>query len=463
MRLRLPPTLIGRVTTVAVTLSVLAVPIIWVSADIMLRIFAEGVVDSQLRTFGQQLRGARAAAQGTGDFAFIEPDLQWVWQISVDGAVEHRSIALAIPDVELPGPESDGPTRSFEVDFEDTAIGRLRLATRTALESEGEGAFTPVTYTVGISSERYQGLVDVYVDDLSTLALVATVPTFVCLAALVVAVLLILRLSLNRVELAVDRFRHGATERIEGRFPTELARLIAQVNELLRRNAQMLDRTRRYVSKIAHDLNHPIAVLTNMLKGTPQQDDAQRQLERMGGLVERYTTLARAVGPGALTVRECQVRPVLDDTADSFRLLFRRTPLEIAVDCAPDLAFPVETADLEAILSNLVGNAHKYATARARISAARDATGLTITVDDDGPGIPAAARKTAVAWGRRLDEAPPGSGFGLTIVADLVELYGGSFALDESPMGGLRAEITLPGPSGAALEAEQPDGMPGRA
>ena len=65
-------------------------------------------------------------------------------------------------------------------------------------------------------------------------------------------------------------------------------------------------------------------------------------------------------------------------------------------------------------------------------------------MDDDGPGLDPSLRETVLQRGVRADEAAPGSGLGLAIVADLVELYGGSIALGSSPLGGLRATLTLP-------------------
>ncbi len=65
-------------------------------------------------------------------------------------------------------------------------------------------------------------------------------------------------------------------------------------------------------------------------------------------------------------------------------------------------------------------------------------------MDDDGPGIDPALRDVVLQRGVRADEAAPGSGLGLAIVRDLAELYGGTIALDRSPAGGVRAQLTLP-------------------
>jgi signal transduction histidine kinase len=70
---------------------------------------------------------------------------------------------------------------------------------------------------------------------------------------------------------------------------------------------------------------------------------------------------------------------------------------------------------------------------------------VRIIVDDDGPGLTAAEREQVARRGRRLDETKPGSGLGLSIVVEVAALYGGTFSLGSAPIGGLRAELVLPG------------------
>ena len=138
------------------------------------------------------------------------------------------------------------------------------------------------------------------------------------------------------------------------------------------------------------------------------------------------------------------VAPILQDIVDGFAIMYRRTPLALSFDCPDTLQTVVPRHDLETMISNLVSNAHKYAESSARITAAATEDGLTITVEDDGPGIPAEDRDRALNWGNRLDEAPPGTGFGLSIVCDIVELYSGSVRLGQSDdLQGLKVTITL--------------------
>ena len=96
------------------------------------------------------------------------------------------------------------------------------------------------------------------------------------------------------------------------------------------------------------------------------------------------------------------------------------------------------------MLGNLLDNACKWARTRVGDITSSDGDGVASLVDDDGPGLAASMREAVLQRGVRADEAAPGSGFGLAIVRDLAELYGGTIALDASPLGGLRATLRLP-------------------
>jgi signal transduction histidine kinase len=65
-------------------------------------------------------------------------------------------------------------------------------------------------------------------------------------------------------------------------------------------------------------------------------------------------------------------------------------------------------------------------------------------VDDDGPGLPPDKHADAMKRGRRLDESKPGSGLGLSIVAETAAMYGGAVKLGDADLGGLRVELKLP-------------------
>jgi signal transduction histidine kinase len=127
----------------------------------------------------------------------------------------------------------------------------------------------------------------------------------------------------------------------------------------------------------------------------------------------------------------------------------RNKDLRLKVDVPEDARFRGERQDLEEMVGNLVDNACKWAQSRVAIEVLKERADadrhvVRIIVDDDGPGLSPAEREQVTRRGRRLDETKPGSGLGLSIVVELAALYGGTFALGTSPIGGLRAELDLP-------------------
>ena len=164
----------------------------------------------------------------------------------------------------------------------------------------------------------------------------------------------------------------------------------------------------------------------------------------MAGLVDRYSSLARAIGPEGQSGPKTAIADLLEDVAEGFSILYRRNPLEIKCSCDVDLTYAIPRHDLEAMVSNLVSNAHKFADGQVHLSAQISKENLIVSVEDDGPGIPEAERQKALNWGKRLDEAAPGTGFGLSIVTDIADLYEGQLRLGASDLGGLKVEIIIP-------------------
>jgi len=456
-----PRTLVARLLLWALILVAVSVPLFWLFFSVAVDRISVQVVDARILELANQLRGYRASAEAfraRADGPVGRPprlviggaDADWVWQISVDGRVVERAELLEIAGAELPREAAvAGPV--YHIAEFDTALGRMRIAGRTVDEvppfsGESDTVETVrVQYFVGISMARYTARVEEIAARLRQLALLAAIPVSLALLGMLGFIILALRHQLARLGSAMQRYEQAETDRIEGRFPAEIQRLVDRMNDMLRQNMRLVERTRNYVSKIAHDINHPLTVMKNGLKNNIDVDLMNRQVDRMTGLVDRYSSLARAIGPHGQPERKTDVEHLLRDVVAGFAILYRRTPLEIDYTCQSVLAVPIPRYDLEAMLSNLVSNAHKFANARVRVSSEASADELRLTVEDDGPGIDEELRDAAFNWGKRLDEAPPGTGFGLSIVRDIAELYEGSVILGESTdLGGLRVDIDLP-------------------
>jgi signal transduction histidine kinase len=244
--------------------------------------------------------------------------------------------------------------------------------------------------------------------------------------------------------------RDGREQRVAGRYPSEVQPLIDDLNDLLASREEAVRRAVAKAGDLAHGLKTPLAVLSHEAdradaEGAHELANAIRQqVERMRRSVEVHLAHARAAGSGATLGARASVAASADSLARTLRRLYAQRGIAIEVLVAEELFVRCQSEDLDEILGNLLDNACKWAESRARISSSVTGGSVAISVEDDGSGLAPSMREAVLQRGVRADEAAPGSGLGLAIVRDLVEIYGGTIALDASPMGGLRVEVRLP-------------------
>lgn len=259
---------------------------------------------------------------------------------------------------------------------------------------------------------------------------------------------------LRRLQDEVAAIRRGDRERIEGVFPDDLSPLAGELNLLIASNREVVERARTQVGNLAHALKTPLSVIGNeaAADSSPLAAKVLEQTGVMRDQVAWYLDRARAAARSTVIGTSCEAAVSLAGLVRTFEKIYRERDLVFDVRCDPSLRFRGERQDLEEMLGNLIDNASKWASARVRIvvdtvepdAAAAVAAFLSFRVEDDGPGLPADRRAEALGRGRRLDETKPGSGLGLAIVNDLAKIYGGSLTLQDSDLGGLRAELLLP-------------------
>jgi signal transduction histidine kinase len=230
----------------------------------------------------------------------------------------------------------------------------------------------------------------------------------------------------------------------------ELRKLGDTLNELLRRVHVAGETQRRFIADAAHELRSPIASLRTQLEvalAVPNSDwprvvaDALADVERLSQLAEDLLLLAR-----------------LDSGAPQ-----RRATVDVgALVDAPgdDLLIEGDELALRRLVDNLLANAWRYARETVAAKAERVGADVVVTVDDDGPGIPAADRERVFEPWVRLDagraRGEGGAGLGLAIVRSIARAHGGDVTLETSPLGGLRAVVRLPAtsPTRATVSAQ---------
>ena len=260
-------------------------------------------------------------------------------------------------------------------------------------------------------------------------------------------------LPLKRISESLAAIRSGTAERLEGRFPEEIAPLARETNALIEANREIVERARTHVGNLAHALKTPLSVMRNeavartddpLAAKVGEQVDIMR--DQIAHHLERARLAARLTVIGTIT----EVRPVVDALARTMEKIHRDRAITIAIDAPQDARFRGERQDLEEMVGNLVDNACKWAQSRVSIEVFPERAGghaemVRIVVDDDGPGLSPTERQQVARRGQRLDETKPGSGLGLSIITELSGLYGGGLTLGTAPIGGLRAELVLPG------------------
>jgi signal transduction histidine kinase len=255
---------------------------------------------------------------------------------------------------------------------------------------------------------------------------------------------------LKRISDSIADIRSGRAERLEGEFPVEIAPLARETNALIDANREIVERARTHVGNLAHAIKTPLSVIVNEAAAHSADPFATKVLEQadvMRDQVAHHLERARIAARLTVIATITEVAPVIDALCRTMDKIHRDRGIAIEVTNDEKARFRGERQDLEEMAGNLVDNACKWAASRVFIEVSEPGAGqmLRIIVDDDGRGLSAEERAQVSRRGQRLDESKPGSGLGLSIVVDLAALYGGSLSLGRAPIGGLRAELLLPG------------------
>ena len=249
----------------------------------------------------------------------------------------------------------------------------------------------------------------------------------------------------DRIQKDIADVREGRRAGLTGDYPSEVRPLSEELNKLLEHNRNVVSRARTHVGNLAHALKTPLAVLRNEATGDSQLDQVvRRQTEAMRTSVDHYLKRAQAAARAeALGVRT-QICDVVSGLSRMMNKLFERDGKHVEAHVPANWHVRIERQDLEEMLGNLMDNACKWATSTVRVSAEPGENGhILVHIDDDGVGLQESEREEAIKRGVRLDETAPGTGLGLSIVADIAGMNNGTLELTDSPLGGLRATLSL--------------------
>jgi two-component system sensor histidine kinase PhoQ len=279
---------------------------------------------------------------------------------------------------------------------------------------------------------------------------------FIGLTVLLLAVLAaLLRWVLSpvrRMEREIHEVEEGRSATIGGGYPRELSGVAVNLNALLAGERKRVARYRDTLGNLAHSLKTPLAVMRASLPGDDPRAAISTEIDRMAGIIEHQMNRAAASGGALIGQAPVDLAQVAAELRGALLRVYAHKDLSLEIDVATGGLFVGDRGDLTEILGNLLDNACKWCRSRVRLSARNDndesapaRQRLVITIEDDGPGIAPEDRPRILQRGVRADENVPGHGLGLAMVRDTVDLYGGRLEVDESPLGGARFTLAMPG------------------
>ena len=274
---------------------------------------------------------------------------------------------------------------------------------------------------------------------------------------LLVVQFLVLRWSLQPVrvlERELSRVQRGVSPQLSMDMPPELEPITASINALIESENTHLDQSRNTLSDLAHSLKTPLAVLRSRLEsGADHQalrEEVAAQVQRMNEIVSYQLSRAARSGHALFSV-PIAILPRAEEIVASLEKVYAQKNVLCEFEVDADASFRGELGDLQELIGNLLENAFKWASRRVLLTVQSEKgvghrrPGVLISVEDDGPGIPAERVEHVVQRGIRGDERVQGHGIGLAIVQDIVHAYRGELKVDASPdLGGARFVVHFP-------------------
>ena len=467
-------------TAIALCLFLLAAGWIWerlfttsvrASAEEQMLIVAYGLVDATKKdadaaafrgTFAgpsillpDELGEPRLSRPNSGLYAYVE---------TADGTLAWRSPSMAITSVDAPPrprpPPGDSRFHKIEIDGTEP---RFLLGYTVILEELED---SELTFWVLNDQAPFNAEIREFRRSLVVGVIAATL-------LLIVLQLGTLRWGLHPLRRMAERVRAlhaGERGDIGEDYPAELAQLAHTLNRFVEHEMESRERYRRAMGDLAHSLKTPLAVLKNALI-TPDKPDKtlfDDQLDRMEETISRQLSRAAAMPP-VLPREPVAVMPVLERLCRALDKAYVEKHVDVEIRTA-QVRVRADERDVMDVLGNLLENAYKYSHSKVRITARRDkcpatradtdptgsnaveldgaGTGsrdaICIVVEDDGDGIPEAAKRYVFERGARADTAHSGHGIGLAASVELATAYGGTVQLADSDLGGARVILKLP-------------------
>ena len=253
--------------------------------------------------------------------------------------------------------------------------------------------------------------------------------------------------ALERIRSDMLRLERGHAVALSEDVPSEVMPLVVEFNQLLRRFEQRLRQSRNAVGNLAHSLKAPLNLLIRSSHAETIDNQARtligQNAEHIRVLIDSELKRARLAGRGGVGTR-FDVDAELPAMIGLLEQVYSDKAVTVDYENLGNVELVYDRQDMLELIGNLLDNAVKWCTGYVVLTM-RSNEGITIDVEDDGPGCSPELLGQLTGRGVRLDESVSGHGLGLSIVKDIVDTYNGRLLLEKSPeLGGLKASVFLP-------------------
>ncbi|OBP14594.1 histidine kinase [Rheinheimera sp. SA_1] len=244
---------------------------------------------------------------------------------------------------------------------------------------------------------------------------------------------------LSALDHEIRQVESGEQQQLNGSYPAELTTLKEDVNLLLASQNRQKQRYRHHLSDLAHALKTPVAVLNT--SPLAQQPELREQIDRITAMIEHQLKRASSSGQDVWQ-KQIAIPPIIGQLQSALQKIYRGKQVQLALDCPANAMFRGDETDLMEMLGNLLDNAFKAC--QQHVALTVTLRPLTISVEDDGPGVPPNKTTELLSRGTRLDTYKEGHGVGLSIVHELCLSYSGEIDIEQSPLGGACFRLRFP-------------------
>jgi len=293
------------------------------------------------------------------------------------------------------------------------------------------------------AADDYLGQLDRFRQILWTWLMVTTL-------LLLLVMYLVTRWSLRpliKVGLEVKAIEDQKQSGFELSYPDEIKPLTENLNILLKREQYQRQRYRNAMEDLAHSLKTPLAVLTGLSDqpgiSQPQLETLREQTERMNQIVSYQLQKAAKVADIRIN-KPVDLAQIIGKLLSALEKVYQEKAMAVQCHLPDQILLRMDEGDCLEVVGNLLDNAFKYGHRNIVVTGRElDEKYTSLTIEDDGEGLPVAEIERILNRGTRLDEATEGQGIGLAVVADIVESYNIEMKFAAAEHGGLEVSLVF--------------------